>query len=89
MLTHASLHSSKVYESLRISFKNQIDGTLEIPNIVLNDLPAERVVKVILLVEEPLIEEGFSAESFRESWQQATTGQTLPLSEIWEGMDVD
>lgn len=31
----------------------------------------------------------FSAESFRESWQQAMTGQTLPLSQLWEGIDVD
>jgi len=32
---------------------------------------------------------GFSAERFRESWQQAMTGQTLPLSQLWEGIDVD
>ena len=31
----------------------------------------------------------FSAESFRKSWQQAVTGQTLPLSQLWEGVDVD
>ncbi|MGL5061570.1 MAG: hypothetical protein ACRC62_16500 [Microcoleus sp.] len=31
----------------------------------------------------------FCAESFRESWQQAMTGQTLPLSQLWEGIDVD
>ncbi len=23
-------------------------------------------------------------ESFREGWQEATTGQTLPVSELWE-----
>ncbi|MBE9093614.1 hypothetical protein [Tychonema sp. LEGE 07203] len=27
--------------------------------------------------------------SFRQSWQQAMTGQTLPLSQLWEGIDVD
>ncbi|MEG4518043.1 MULTISPECIES: hypothetical protein [unclassified Microcoleus] len=31
----------------------------------------------------------FSEESFRTSWRQAVTGQTLPLSELWEGIDVD
>lgn len=30
----------------------------------------------------------FSAESFRKSWQQAVTGQTLPLSQLWEGIDI-
>ncbi|MGG6264573.1 hypothetical protein ACQ4M3_27000 [Leptolyngbya sp. AN03gr2] len=32
---------------------------------------------------------GFSADSFRKSWQQAMTGQTIPLSQLWEGIDVD
>lgn len=38
-------------------------------------------------MENPLAEEeaNFSAESFRTSWQQAMNGQTLPLSELWEG----
>ena len=31
----------------------------------------------------------FSAESFRKSWQQAVTGKTLPISQLWEGIDVD
>jgi hypothetical protein len=41
--------------------------------------------------QNPTIEEDtdFSPESFRQSWQQAMTGQTLPLSELWEGIDVD
>ncbi len=29
----------------------------------------------------------FSAESFRTSWQQAVSGQTLPLSQLWEDAD--
>jgi hypothetical protein len=43
-------------------------------------------------LETQAVEEGetdFSADSFRQSWQQAVNGQTLPLSEIWEGIDVD
>ncbi len=31
----------------------------------------------------------FSIASFRQSWQQAITEQTLPLSQMWEGIDVD
>ena len=37
----------------------------------------------------PEADTDFSAESFRKSWQQAVTGQTLPLSQLWEGVDVD
>lgn len=31
----------------------------------------------------------FSAASFRQSWQQAMTEQTLPLSQMWDGIDMD
>jgi hypothetical protein len=27
---------------------------------------------------------GFNNDRFRESWKQAITGQTLPLSQLWE-----
>ena len=30
---------------------------------------------------------GFSTESFHRSWQQAMTGETLPLSQLWDGVD--
>jgi hypothetical protein len=30
---------------------------------------------------------GFSAESFRRSWQQAMTCETLPLSQLWDGVE--
>jgi hypothetical protein len=42
-------------------------------------------------VQHPSSEEEthFSAESFRISWQQAMTGQTLPLSKLWEGSEDD
>ena len=29
----------------------------------------------------------FSRESFHKSWQQAVSGQTLPLSQLWEDID--
>jgi hypothetical protein len=32
---------------------------------------------------------GFSADRFRESWKQATAGNTLPLSQLWENSEVD
>ena len=31
----------------------------------------------------------FSAASFRQSWQQAMTEETLPFSQLWEGIDVE
>lgn len=32
---------------------------------------------------------GFSPERFLISWEQAMTGQTLPLSALWEDDEVD
>ena len=32
---------------------------------------------------------GFSPERFRRSWEQAMTGQTLPLSALWEDDEVE
>jgi hypothetical protein len=44
-----------------------------------------------LILEELHADEdlGFSADRFRESWKQATAGNTLPLSELWESSEVD
>jgi hypothetical protein len=72
------------------------EGTLEVPDELMDSLPSDQVVRVIVLVNEPVDEEesagdglGFSAESFCKSLHQAMTGQTLPLSQLWEGVDVD
>jgi hypothetical protein len=32
---------------------------------------------------------GFSPESFRRSWEQAVTGQTLPASVLWEDDEIE
>ena len=48
-----------------------------------------RVRVIVLLSDEEVSEEGFSAESFRTSWEQAIKGETLPLSQLWEGTELD
>jgi len=30
------------------------------------------------------LDENFSEDSFKRSWQQAVNGETVPLSELWE-----
>jgi hypothetical protein len=54
--------------------------------------PAEKLKLIRILVEdlddkaEGLGDDelGFNNDRFRESWKQAITGQTLPLSQLWE-----
>jgi hypothetical protein len=85
----------KAYE---FSTKITSDGKLDLPE-PLKDLPSDSKIRVIILIEEtPAVaeateddeeSEGFSATSFRRSWQQAIKGQTLPLSQMWKGINVD
>ncbi len=49
-------------------------------------------VRVILLLweeneEEEILES--AQESFRQGWYDAMTGNTLPVSQLWEGIDAD
>jgi hypothetical protein len=78
--------------------KINAQGNLEVPEAVLKHLSSDQEIKIIILVPEPSESSerleaddglGFSAASFEESWRQANNGQTLPLRQLWEGIDVD
>ena len=49
-----------------------------------------RVEIIVLIPESP---EDFTKEEiisdFRQAWHEAMTGQTIPLSQLWEGMEND
>lgn len=73
------------------------DGHIELPEFQLSSVPEHpSTVKVIILVAESEetsnevinIAEKFSEESFKRSWQQAITGETVPLSQLWEDTDI-
>ncbi|MUG91652.1 hypothetical protein F7734_03795 [Scytonema sp. UIC 10036] len=72
------------------------EGTLEVPEELLGSFPSAQIVRVIVLINEPVeVEKAddnaveFSADSFRQSWHEAITGQTLSLSQLWEDIEVD
>jgi hypothetical protein len=50
-------------------------------------------VEVIVLIQEELDEdEPSKAEilaDFRQSWHEAMTGQTIPVSQLWENLEND
>ena len=74
------------------------DGQIELPDFRLSSSSNRpETVKVIILVSEPdeadnqeseETGEHFSEESFKRSWQQAITGDTVPLSQLWEDPEV-
>lgn len=48
-------------------------------------------VEIIALIPEPikdLIKEKIISD-FRQAWHEAMTGQTIPLSQLWEGIEND
>ena len=80
----------KAYE---LTAKINADGELEVPRLHLKHLQENTPVRIIVLVNEsgdPGEDEAkFSSESFQASWQQAVKGETLPLAQLWEGIDVE
>ncbi len=69
------------------------DGQIILPDFrLLSSSSQSATVKVIILVSEPEdnknqsanLDENFSEEGFKRSWQQAMENETLPLSQLWE-----
>jgi hypothetical protein len=55
---------------------------------------SSRVRVIVLFSEEQEIDEDedeleSAVESFRQGWYEAMTGKTLPVSQLWEGIDAD
>ena len=46
------------------------------------------LLRLIRLFRESVILKPVEA-SFRQGWQEAMTGQTRPVSELWEGIDAE
>jgi hypothetical protein len=80
----------------------EVTGTLDEKGQLLLDHPIENVppsrVRIIVLFPEITEEEDIDPDdtpieeikaSLRRALQQAKDGQTRPLSEMWDGIDVD
>ena len=46
------------------------------------------LLKIVRLFRESVTLKS-AEESFRQGWHEAMTGQTIPLSELWEGIDAE
>jgi hypothetical protein len=79
-------------QAFELSAKVRPDGTIELPQLPIVSLTS--AVKVILLVEEPFktkedLELSNATESFREGWSDLLAGRTIPVSQLWNGLDDD
>lgn len=67
------------------------DGQLRLDQPL--SLPYPHRVRIIILVpEEEEIDDDPTetiVEGLQEGWQQALTGKTRPVSQLWEGLDVE
>jgi hypothetical protein len=63
----------------------ELEGTWE-EIVAQSELLAGRRVRAIVLPEE---QPQSPEDSFRQGWYEAITGQTIPLSELWEGIDAE
>ena len=68
--------------SASTSYRKQIEE--ELAKIPLEFLPS--VLKVLQAFRETVALPS-AEDSFREAWAEAKTGMTLPLSELWDGID--
>ncbi|MGF2035297.1 MAG: hypothetical protein RMZ43_008285 [Nostoc sp. CmiVER01] len=51
-----------------------------------------RVEVIILIPEEEVLNNQSQAEvlaDFRQAWHEAMTGQTIPVAQLWEGLEND
>ncbi len=65
-------------------YKKQV--VCEIQGIPEEYLP--NLVQIIRLFRESVALKP-SVESFRQGWEEAQTGVTRPISELWDGMDAE
>jgi hypothetical protein len=51
-----------------------------------------RVEVIVLILDEEAPDETSQAEvlaDFRQAWHEAMTGQTIPVAQLWEGLEDD
>ncbi|NEO11423.1 MAG: hypothetical protein F6J98_11210 [Moorea sp. SIO4G2] len=78
---------SQLQEAVNIAQSLSLVEQLELLKILSTIIQKNHALEIKTIPEGDNTD--FSAESFRKSWQQAVTGQTLPISQIWEGIDID
>jgi hypothetical protein len=73
-----------------------LDEPLAVENELLSNATQNRRVRVIVLFSEEVSEDDPDdeptesvLEGIRQGWHEAMTGQTYPISELWERVDAE
>ncbi|MBD1822393.1 hypothetical protein H6F51_07770 [Cyanobacteria bacterium FACHB-DQ100] len=78
-------------KALKVMAKIDDQGQLSLDQPLLQEKNS-RVEVIVLIPEETDIEDKSKAEllaDFRQAWHEAMTGQTIPVSQLWEGLEDD
>ena len=66
--------------------------TLEKPLLIDTKQPVEVIVLIPETADLDIVDDepkGQILEDFRQAWHEAMTGQTIPVAQLWEGIDDD
>jgi hypothetical protein len=78
-------------KALKIMATIDEQGQLTLDHPLMNDINSR--VEVIVLIPEPSESEekeqskAALLQDFQQAWHEAMTGQTIPVSQLWEGLE--
>ncbi len=79
--------TSQLHQAINLAQSLSLSEQLELLKILSTIIQKTHAIETQASLEDDNTD--FSADSFRKSWQQAVTGQTLPIAQIWEGIDLE
>ncbi|MCC5636416.1 hypothetical protein LC593_11205 [Nostoc sp. CHAB 5844] len=76
-------------KALKVMATINDQGQLTLDHPLLTDKNS-RVEVIVLIPEEDILDDQSQAEvlaDFRQAWHEAMTGQTIPVAQLWEGIE--
>ena len=85
------IKTEKRMKAIKMTGTINTDGQLILDNPITTDQNS-RVEVIVLIQETSEIDQNNTSkevilEDFRQAWHEAMTGQTIPASQIWEGIE--
>jgi hypothetical protein len=78
-------------KALKVMATINDEGQLTLDHPLLTDKNS-RVEVIVLIPEEEILDDQSQAEvlaDFQQAWHEAMTGQTIPVAQLWEGLEVE
>jgi hypothetical protein len=78
-------------KALKVMAMIDDEGQLTLDHPIVTDRNS-RVEVIVLIPEEDVLDDQPQSEvlaDFRQAWHEAMTGQTIPVAQMWEGLEND